>query len=154
MSTKTGRFADSHFSIQEPALLITRAPYDRLGEKDYAHVKGSLSAVRWLRYAASMGPLWKSGLVEGAVEFVRRNTHVNTRLVDGARREINHPLGQRFQRHRGWLRLPPEPSRGECHEARSSWYLYRRVPLPKAVEVEVTASLLSLHAGRQSAKRR
>lgn len=33
------------------------------------------------------GTVVESGLVEGAVEFVRRNTHVNTRLVDGARRE-------------------------------------------------------------------
>lgn len=56
-------------------------------EKDYAarersSLRGPMVALR-----AADGPMVESGLVEQAVEFVRRNTSVTARLADGARRE-------------------------------------------------------------------
>ena len=56
-------------------------------EKDYAarertSLRGPMVVAR-----ASDGTVVESGLVEQAVEFVRRNTRVRSRLVDGARRE-------------------------------------------------------------------
>lgn len=65
---------------------IDAAAYDS-SEKDYAarertSLPGPMVALR-----AADGTTMESGLVEQAVEFVRRNTTVNARLVDGARRE-------------------------------------------------------------------
>jgi ATP-dependent DNA helicase RecG len=65
---------------------IDAAAYDG-PEKDYAarertSLRGPMVALR----AADLTTV-ETGLVEQAVEFVRRNTTVNTKLVDGARRE-------------------------------------------------------------------
>jgi ATP-dependent DNA helicase RecG len=65
---------------------IDAAAYDG-PEKDYAareraSLRGPMVALR-----AADGATVETGLVEQAVEFVRRNTTVKARLVDGARRE-------------------------------------------------------------------
>jgi ATP-dependent DNA helicase RecG len=65
---------------------IDAAAYDGL-EKDYAarertSLRGPMVALR-----AADATTVETGLVEQAVEFVRRNTTVNAKLVDGARRE-------------------------------------------------------------------
>ncbi|MDP3723790.1 MAG: ATP-binding protein [Candidatus Omnitrophota bacterium] len=65
---------------------IDAAAYDGR-EKDYAarersSLRGAMVALR-----AADGSLVESGLVEQAVEFVRRNTVVTAQLADGARRE-------------------------------------------------------------------
>lgn len=65
---------------------IDAAAYDG-AEKDYAarertSLRGPMVALR-----AADATTVETGLVEQAVEFVRRNTTVNAKLVDGARRE-------------------------------------------------------------------
>lgn len=65
---------------------IDAAAYDG-PEKDYAarertSLRGPMVVLR-----AADGPVVESGLVEQAVEFVRRNTKVSSRLIDGTRRE-------------------------------------------------------------------